>query len=60
MLAAPSVIPATPDLKELPPFDADITLDDEFINKYIKSKGQLKKMLIHLHSFVRITKEKSS
>ena len=41
MLAAPSVIPAVPDLKELPKFDADITLDDEFINKYIKSKGAL-------------------
>ena len=41
MLAAPSVIPAVPDLKELPTFDADITLDDEFINKYIKSKGAL-------------------
>ena len=31
MLAAPSVIPAVPDLKELPPFDADITLDDETV-----------------------------
>ena len=59
MLAAPSVIPAVPDLKELPPFDADITLDDEFINKYIKSKGALADA-IHLHSLVRITKEKSS
>jgi len=41
MLAAPSVIPAVPDLKALPPFDVDITLDDEFVNKFIKSKGVL-------------------
>ena len=41
MLAAPSVIPVVPDLKTLPPFDVDITLDDEFINKFIKSKGAL-------------------
>jgi len=41
MLAAPSVIPAVPDLKELPPFDAEITLDDDFINTFIKSKGVL-------------------
>ena len=41
MLAQPSVIPEKFDLKELPPFDAEITLDDEFINKYIKSKGAL-------------------
>ena len=41
MLAAPSVIPAVPDLKALPPFDAEITLDDDFVNKFIKSKGVL-------------------
>jgi len=41
MLAAPSVIPAVPDLKALPPFDSDLTLDDEFVNKFIKSKGAL-------------------
>jgi len=41
MLAAPSVIPAVPDLKALPPFNVDVTLDDEFINKFIKSKGAL-------------------
>ena len=41
MLAAPSVIPAVPDLKALPKFNATITLDDEFINKFIKSKGAL-------------------
>ena len=41
MLAAPSVIPAVPDLKALPPFDAEVTLNDDFINKFIKSKGAL-------------------
>ena len=41
MLAAPSVIPAVPDLKALPPFNVEITLDNEFINKFIKSKGAL-------------------
>ena len=41
MLAAPSVIPAVPDLKALPEFDSDLTLDDEFVNKFIKSKGTL-------------------
>jgi len=41
MLAAPSVIPAVPDLKALPAFDAEITLDDDFVNKFIKSKGAL-------------------
>jgi len=41
MLAAPSVIPAVPDLKALPKFNATITLDDDFINKFIKSKGAL-------------------
>ena len=41
MLAAPSVIPAVPDLKALPDFNVEITLDDEFVNKFIKSKGAL-------------------
>jgi hypothetical protein len=41
MLAAPSVIPAVPELKQLPPFDAEITLDDDFVNKFIKSKAAL-------------------
>jgi hypothetical protein len=41
MLAAPSVIPSVPELKALPPFDAEITLDDDFVNKFIKSKGAL-------------------
>jgi hypothetical protein len=41
MLAAPSVIPAVPDLKALPPFNVEVTLNDDFINKFIKSKGAL-------------------
>jgi hypothetical protein len=41
MLAAPSVIPAVPDLKALPTFDAEVTLNDDFVNKFIKSKGAL-------------------
>ena len=41
MLAAPSVIPAVPDLKALPNFNVTITLDDEFVNKFVKSKGAL-------------------
>jgi hypothetical protein len=41
MLAAPSVIPSVPDLKALPPFNVEITLNDEFVNKFIKSKGAL-------------------
>jgi len=41
MLAAPSVIPAVPDLKALPPFNVEVTLNDEFVNKFIKSKGAL-------------------
>jgi hypothetical protein len=41
MLAAPSVIPSVPDLKALPPFDAEVTLNDDFVNKFIKSKGAL-------------------
>ena len=41
MLAAPSVIPAVPDLKQLPNFNVEITLDDDFVSKFIKSKGAL-------------------
>jgi hypothetical protein len=41
MLAAPSVIPQVPDLKQLPPFNVEVTLNDEFVNKFIKSKGAL-------------------
>ena len=41
MLAAPSVIPAVPDLKTLPAFDAEVTVDDDFVNTFIKSKAAL-------------------
>ena len=41
MLADLSVIPVVPDLKQVPPFNAEITLDDEFTSKFIKSKGAL-------------------
>src|SRR5210317_2353849 len=41
MLAAPSVIPAVPDLKALPPFNVEVTLNDDFVSKFIKSKGAL-------------------
>jgi DNA polymerase III sliding clamp (beta) subunit (PCNA family) len=41
MLADLSVIPAVPDLKQLPPFDVDITLDNDFTSKFIKSKSAL-------------------
>ena len=41
MLAAPSVIPSVPELKALPAFEAEIALNDEFVNKFIKSTGAL-------------------
>ena len=41
MLAAPSVIPAVPDLKTLPAFDAEVKLDDDFVNTFVKSKSAL-------------------
>ena len=41
MLADLSVIPAVPDLKQLPEFNITINLDDVFINRFIKSKGAL-------------------
>ena len=41
MLAAPTVIPSVPELKKLPEFDVQITMDNDFISKYIKSKGAL-------------------
>ena len=41
MLADLSVIPVVPDLKQMPPFDAEITLNDDFTSKFIKSKGAL-------------------
>lgn len=41
MLADLSVIPNVPDLKQLPPFNAEIKLDTNFISKFIKAKGAL-------------------
>jgi hypothetical protein len=41
MLASKSVIPQVPDLKQLPEFGVEITLDNEFSNKFIKSKSAL-------------------
>ena len=38
MLADLSVIPVVPDLKQLPDFNGEITLDDEFISTFVKSK----------------------
>jgi len=41
MLAAPSVIPPVPDLKQLPNFTIEIPLNDDFVSKFVKSKGAL-------------------
>jgi hypothetical protein len=41
MLADLAVIPPAPDLKELPPFELDITITKEFIDKFIKAKSAL-------------------
>lgn len=41
MLADLSVIPVVPDLKQMPQFDSEITLDDEFVSKFIKSKSAM-------------------
>jgi len=41
MLAAESVIPKVPDLKKLPNFNVQISLDSDFISKFVKSKGAL-------------------
>ena len=41
MLADLSVIPVVPELKALPPFTATITMNDDFVSKFIKSKGAL-------------------
>jgi hypothetical protein len=38
MLADLSVIPVVPDLKQMPPFNSDITLDDEFVSKIYQIK----------------------
>lgn len=36
-----SVIPNAPNLKKIPDFNAEIVLDEELINKFIKAKGAL-------------------
>lgn len=41
VLADATVIPAVPDLKKLPPMDLTITMDEQFINTFIKAKGAL-------------------
>ena len=41
MMAVLSVIPAVPDIKQVPDFESEITLSDEFISRFIKSKGAL-------------------
>ena len=41
MLADLSVIPVFPYLKAVPPMNVEITLDDDFTSKFIKSKGAL-------------------
>jgi hypothetical protein len=41
MMADLSVIPAVPDIKQVPDFESEITLSDEFISRFIKSKGAL-------------------
>lgn len=41
VLADASIIPPVPDLKKLPPIDFTITLDERFINTFIKAKGAI-------------------
>jgi hypothetical protein len=41
MLADLSVIPSVPDLKQLPSFNVKITLDQTFINRFIRAKAAL-------------------
>lgn len=41
VLADASVIPAVPELKKLPPMDFTISLDEKFVNTFIKAKGAL-------------------
>ena len=41
MLADLAVIPPTPELKELPPFELKINITKEFIDKFIKAKSAL-------------------
>lgn len=41
VLSEASVIPSVPDLKKLPPMDFTISLDEKFVNTFIKAKGAL-------------------
>jgi len=41
MLADLSVIPVVPDLKQLPNFNVDVTIDSTFITRFNKAKGAL-------------------
>jgi len=41
VLADQSVIPAVPDLKKMPPVDVTITLDEKFVNTFVKAKNAL-------------------
>lgn len=41
MMADVSVIPAVPDIKQIPEFESEIVLSDEFISRFIKSKSAL-------------------
>ena len=56
MLSDLSIIPKVPDLKQLPPFDVEIKLDVDFINKFIKAKGALAEE----ETFTFITKDGTS
>lgn len=41
VLADITVIPTVPDVKKFPPMDFTITLDEKFVNTFIKAKGAL-------------------
>ncbi len=41
VLADISVVPVVPELKKLPPMDFTITLDEKFVNTFIRAKGAL-------------------
>ena len=41
VLADPAVIPAAPDLKQLPAFDVEIKLDQKVMNTFLKAKSAL-------------------
>ena len=41
VLSKREVIPDVPDLKQLPEFDIEVTLDDNFLNKFVRGKNAL-------------------